>query len=206
VNLALAAGTFAVIIPAELPDKTFISAVVLSSKHRPLPVWAGTASGLIVQAGVAVGAGRLLALLPHRSVEVIVAVLFLAGAAYLLFVPERSAQAQGIAAARREESELAQARAGVPSPMRVALTTFVVVTLAEFGDLTQVILANLTARSGDPLSVFAGAAGAFVLVSGIGVAAGRVLTRYVPLAALRRLSGIVLAGLGAWSLAGALGA
>ena len=107
-NLALAAGTFAVILPAELPDKTFISAIVLASKHRPFPVWVGTAGGLVVQAGIGVAAGRLLALLPHRTVEAIVAGLFLAGAAYLLFVPERAAEVRGVAVARREEEELAE--------------------------------------------------------------------------------------------------
>ena len=79
-NLGLAAATFAVVIPAELPDKTFISAVVLSSRHRPLPVWLGAATGLVAQAGVAVAAGRLLGLAPHRVVAAIVAGLFFAGA------------------------------------------------------------------------------------------------------------------------------
>jgi len=207
-NLGLAAVTFAVIIPAELPDKTFISAIVLSSKHRPLPVWLGAAAGLIVQAGVGVLAGRLLALLPHRTVEGIVAGLFLAGAAYLLFVPERAAEQAGTEAAAGHLDQVTPESAGDPpgreprrlSGARIALITFGVVTLAEFGDLTQVIVANLTARYRDPLSVFVGAAAAFVLVSGVGVAAGRTLTRYVPLALVRRLSGTVLGGLGIWTL------
>ena len=200
-NLGLALGTFAVVLPAELPDKTFISAIVLASKHRPFPVWVGTAAGLVVQAAVAVVAGRLLALLPHRTVEGIVAGLFLAGAAYLLFVPERAAEQAGVEAARRgEESERPPER----SSARIALMTFGIVTLAEFGDLTQVIVANLTARYRDPWSVFAGAAVAFVVVSAVGVAAGRTLTRYVPLALVRRISGLALGGLGIWSLVSVL--
>ena len=222
-NLGLAAATFAVVLPAELPDKTFISAIVLASKHRPFPVWVGTAAGLIVQAAVGVAAGRLLALLPHRAVEGIVAGLFLAGAAYLLFVPERAAEEAGVTAARRGEEVASAAEGGgreapaassvqeatlstarTPSSSRIALTTFGIVTLAEFGDLTQVIVANLTARYRDPWSVFAGASVAFVLVSAAGVAAGRTLTRYVPLALVRRISGVALAGLGIWSLIGVI--
>lgn len=225
-NLGLAVGTFAVVLPAELPDKTFISAIVLASKHRPFPVWVGTAAGLVVQAAVGVLAGRLLALLPHRAVEGVVAGLFLAGAAYLLFVPERSAEQAGVEAARRgEEADAALAgagdgssagagrtpsgTAGVERPperssARIALMTFGIVTLAEFGDLTQVIVANLTARYRDPWSVFAGAAVAFVLVSAVGVAAGRTLTRHVPLALVRRISGAALGGLGIWSLVSVL--
>lgn len=232
-NLGLAAATFGLVVPAELPDKTFVSTIVLASRERPLPVWVGASAGLVVQAALGVLAGRLLALLPHRAVEAVVAGLFLAGAAYLLLVPERTAERKGAAAATRR----APATAGGPAsgeaggetgeagatgeaaradggggwlapgaPARVALMTFGVITLAEFGDLTQVIVANLTAHSGDPWSVFTGAAVAFVLLAALGVGAGRTLTRLVPLALVRRLAGVVLAGLGIWSLVVAAGA
>jgi putative Ca2+/H+ antiporter (TMEM165/GDT1 family) len=202
VNLGLAATTFAIVIPAELPDKTFISAVILSSRHRPLPVWGGTAAGLLVQAALAVVAGRALALAPQRVVEAVVAAAFLAGAAYLLLVPERSAERAGAQIA--EQGEVRVVRAGARTPgeapwPRVALSTFALVVLAELGDLTQVVIANLAARSADALSVFVGAAVAFVLVSGLGVATGRSLVRVVPLEALRKLSGLVLLGFGVWS-------
>lgn len=194
-NLALAATTFAVLIPAELPDKTFIAAVVLSARNRPLPVWIGTASGLILQAFVGVVAGRLLALLPHRAVEAIVAGLFLLGGGYLLLTRERGVEKEG--------AELAEA-AAAPTAPRVALRAFALVAFAEFGDLTQVVIANLTAHSRDPVSVFTGAAVAFLLLSAVAVIAGRTLVRYVPLSVVRRISGVVLVGLGIWSLVGAL--
>lgn len=199
-NLGLAAATFAVVLPAELPDKTFISSIILSSRYSPLPVWAGTACGLVLQAAVGVVAGRVLALLPHRAVEAVVAALFLLGAALLLALPER--------AGRDRARELAERRGEVAAPpsfWRVAGTSFGIVALAEMGDLTQVVIANFTARSNDPLSVFAGASVAFLLVSGLGVAAGRTLVRHVPLTLVRRLSGLVLLGLGIWSLVQAVG-
>jgi putative Ca2+/H+ antiporter (TMEM165/GDT1 family) len=86
----------------------------------------------------------------------------------------------------------------------VAATSFAVVFLAEFGDLTQILIANLAARYRDPVSVFVGAAIAFILIAGVGVAAGRTLLRIVPLAAIRRISGLAMAGLGIWSLVNAL--
>lgn len=61
---------------AELPDKTMIATIVLSSRSRPLPVWIGAALAMVVNAAVAVLAGRLLELLPHRWVEAVVAALF----------------------------------------------------------------------------------------------------------------------------------
>ena len=60
-DLAIAATTFALVIPAELPHKTFISCLVLASRHRPLPVWVGAFSALVLQSGVAVVAGGLIA-------------------------------------------------------------------------------------------------------------------------------------------------
>ena len=86
-NLAVAATTLALVIPAELPDKTFISCVVLSSRHRGLPVWLGGASALTVQALIAVVAGRLLALLPHTTVKIVVAVLFMGRRPVFIFGP-----------------------------------------------------------------------------------------------------------------------
>jgi putative Ca2+/H+ antiporter (TMEM165/GDT1 family) len=195
VNLAVAATTLALVIPAELPDKTFISCVVLSSRYRPLYVWAGAAAGLVTQAAIAVVAGGLLDLLPHRAVQSVVAALFLGGAAYLIFVPEKAAERKGGELAEREgEADKP------PSASRVMLTTFGIIVLAEFGDITQVLIANLAARYRDPVSVFLGASLAFCLVAMAGVLGGRILTRYVPLALVRRLSGVALLGFGVYTI------
>ncbi len=193
-DLAVAAATFALVIPAELPDKTFISCVVLSSRNRALPVWIGAALALTLQAAIAVAAGRLLALLPHTAVRAVVGALFLGGAAYLIFVPEKAEEEKG--------TRLGEGPPVVTPDWKVMLTTFSIVALAEFGDITQVLIANLTARYRNPLSVFIGAVVAFWLVSAIGVVAGKTITRYVPLSLVRRLSGVALLGLGIWSLVG----
>ena len=194
-NLGLAAATFAVVIPAELPDKTFLSAIVLSSRHRPLPVWDGAAAGLVAQAAVAG----------------IVARLFCAGAAYLLFARPSSVDHRNDEIASGEDRLLAgdgdrsaPTRRHEHCGLRIAAVTFAVIALAEFGDLTQVVIANLSARSRDALSVLFGAALAFVVVSGIGVAPGRTITHLVPLDAVRRLSGLVLLALGVWSAVAAV--
>lgn len=192
-NLAVAATTLALVIPAELPDKTFISCVVISSRYRALPVWLGAAGGLVLQAAIAVVAGRLLDLLPHRAVEAVVAALFLGGAAYLLFVPEKAEEERG-------DELAAQEGAAAKAQWRVAATTFGIIALAEFGDITQVLIANLAAHYRDPVSVFVGAAVAFCLVSLAGVLGGKLLTRYVPLELVRRLSGVALLGFGIYTV------
>jgi Ca2+/H+ antiporter, TMEM165/GDT1 family len=196
VDFTVAATTFALVIPAELPDKTFISCIVLSSRHRPLPVWLGAASALILQSGLAVVAGRLLSLLPKVALRSVVGALFLGGAVYLLVVPERSQQVRGEKLAEGGEKSLQ------PTPVRfwrVVAITFGIVAVAEFGDITQVLIANLAARDRDPAAVFLGSAVAFVLISVVGVLAGRTITRFVPLATVRRLSGLALLALGIYS-------
>ena len=192
-DLAVAATTMALVIPAELPDKTFISCVVLSSRNRALPVWTGGALALSVQALFAVVAGGLLALLPHLTVGIVVAVLFMAGAAYLIFVPEKLEEAKG--------ERLGQNSAALISQWRVFFTTFAIVALAEFGDITQVLIVNLAARYRDPVAVFLGATVGFWMISGFGVLAGQAITRVVPLGVVRRLSGLALLGFGAWEIA-----
>jgi putative Ca2+/H+ antiporter (TMEM165/GDT1 family) len=192
VNLALAATTTVLVIPAELPDKTFISCIVLASRNKALPVWIGGALALTVQALLAVVAGGLLALLPHTTVKIVVAVLFMAGAAYLIFVPEEAEQEKG--------ERLGDRAVAVASDWRVFFTTFTIVALAEFGDITQILIANLTARYRDPVAVFLGATVGFWIVSGLGVLAGRTITRVVPLSIVRRLSGCLLLGFGVWTI------
>src|SRR5262245_53366900 len=83
-SLAIAATAFAVIFPAELPDKTALASLILGSRHRPSWVFAGVAAAFAVHVGLAIAAGSLLGLLPHRPLEIIVAVLFALGAIVLL--------------------------------------------------------------------------------------------------------------------------
>jgi Ca2+/H+ antiporter, TMEM165/GDT1 family len=187
-SLTTAAITFGLIVVAELPDKTMIATIVLSSRYRPVPVFTGAAVAMVVNASIAVAAGRLLELLPHRVVEAVVAGLFAAGALYLLFTKEETARREGEAEADK-----------ATSARRIALTTLAIVVVAETGDITQLLTANLVARYHDILSVFVGAAVALVAVMGLGVVGGRVLLRVLPLATIRRVAGVVLVGFAAYS-------
>jgi len=188
VSLLVIGVTFGLVFVAELPDKTMIASIVLASRHRPLPVWVGTASAMVVNSAIAVAAGRLLALLPHRVVSIVVAVLFGAGALYLLFTRESSEDREGTEVAER-----------VSSDRRVALTAFAVIVAAEMGDITQVLTANLAAHYRQPWAVFIGAAAALVAVTSIGVVSGRALVRVLPLQAIRRAAGVALVGFTVYS-------
>ena len=83
-SLAIAATVFAVIFPAELPDKTALASLVLGSRYRPSWVFAGVAAAFAVHAALAVAAGSLIGLLPHRPLKEWSPRCSLAGAVLLL--------------------------------------------------------------------------------------------------------------------------
>ncbi|MHB8670718.1 MAG: TMEM165/GDT1 family protein [Acidimicrobiales bacterium] len=176
----VALTVFAVIFPAELPDKTLLASLVLSTRFPPRPVWVGAAGAFAVHAAIAVAAGRALALLPHRAVEGVVCALFAAGAAWCWLT-------------RAEEvAEDLGAAGTASSTARIVATAFVVVFLAEWGDITQVATANLAARYRDPLAVFVGALLALWAVAALAVTSGRSLLRLISVRTVRRVTGAVL--------------
>ena len=81
--------------------------------------------------------------------------------------------------------------------------SFLVLFAAEWGDLSQLFTISLVAKYGDPLSVFVGAWGALLTVSGLAVLAGRVLLRYMRLSVLQYVAAgvcLVLAGMTIYEL------
>jgi putative Ca2+/H+ antiporter (TMEM165/GDT1 family) len=188
--LAVIGVAFAVTFLAELPDKSMFATLVLGTRYRPIWVWAGVAAAFTVHMAAAVTAGRLLALLPHRVVESVVTVLFLAGAAYLFVTSFR--------ASSREDSD--EAREGSPSPsfLRVASMSFAVIFLAEWGDITQVTAANLAAKY-QPLPVFAGATLGLWAVSAFAVSLGAKSLNVIPMAWVRRITATILLALGIYN-------
>jgi Ca2+/H+ antiporter, TMEM165/GDT1 family len=192
VNPAVFATAFAVIFIGELPDKTMIASLVMSTRGRPAAVWLGAASAFTVHVVIAVTIGTMIfRLLPQRVVETVVAVLFGVGA--FLAVLEARHERQNQTAV---EEELAAARgAGLQSVGRTVTTAFVIIFLAEWGDLTQVLTANLAAHYRAPLPVAAGALLALWTVTALSVTGGKWLARVVNATAIHVVTAVVLAGL-----------
>ena len=191
-SLAIAATVFAVIFTAELPDKTALASLVLGSRYRPVWVFTGVAAAFAVHVGLAIAAGSLLGLLPHRPLQVIVAALFALGAVLLL-------------RGRHESSdEHVELHGREPGFCRVAWTSFAVILVAEFGDLTQLATASLAARYHDPLAVGLGAVLALWAVAAIAIAGGRSLLKIIPLAWITRMAALIMLALAGVSLAAAL--
>ncbi len=190
-NLGTFLGIFALMFLLELPDKTMIATIVMSTRARPGSIVLGASSAFVVQMGLAVVAGGLLTLLPGRVKDSVVAALFLGGAAYLLLVSEKSVEAEG-------QREGAAERAG--SRWREIMTAFTVIFVAEFGDLTQIQAANFSARTHQPLEVFIASSLAMICISFVGAYGGQMLQRVVPLKAIRLTGGLIFAGLGIYTV------
>jgi putative Ca2+/H+ antiporter (TMEM165/GDT1 family) len=187
---AVIGTAFALAFLAELPDKSMFASLILGTRYRPSWVWAGAAAAFAVQMAIAVTAGRLLALLPHRVVDIVVACLLLAGSAYLWATSFRTEHRDGVDAARQGGR--------APSLLRVAGMSFGVVFLAEWGDITQLTTANLAARY-DPFLVFAGATLGLWAVATLAVSVGAKSLKLIPMTWIRRITATIMLGLGIYT-------
>ena len=193
-DLLVVALTFGTIFLVELPDKTFIATLVLSTRFRPLFVWLGVGLAFAVQTTVAVGLGSVASLLPTDVVRGLALVMFLVGAVLLFREGRAHAEADGEEFVRR---------AGEPHGAKVIVTSFLVLFAAEWGDLSQLLTLTLVARYEEPVSVYVGALGALLAVSGLAVLVGRALLRRVPLHVLHYAGAgvcLLIAALTAWEL------
>ncbi len=200
IDIAIVATTFALIFPAELPDKTFIATLVLATRFRHLWVWLGVIIAFFVQVLIAVLAGGLLALAPQRLVLAITFTLFAVGA-FIMIKGGLSSRAAEQEEEADEEAEVSS-RAAAQNPtsaLRIFITSFVILFTAEWGDLSQLLTAGLAARTGEPLSVFLGSWTALALVSGMAVLIGGWLRTRVPIWRIRLISGGILAALAIWT-------
>ena len=187
-DLVVIALTFAAIAVVELPDKTFVATLVLSTRYRPLFVWIGVGLAFTVQTLVAVSLGKVVALLPTTPVRVLAIVMFLVGA-FILFREGRGHQIDS-------GDEYAD-KAGDVHGAKVILASFLVLFAAEWGDLSQLLTLTLVAKYDAPASVFVGALGALLAVSGLAVVVGRALMRYIQLHVLHYVGAVVCLGLAA---------
>ena len=199
-DLAAAAIAFALIFPSEFPDKTFVASLVLATRFKHLWVWVGIVAAFAVQMAIAVVAGSLLTFLPQRIVLAATFVLFVVGAVLLIKggLASRAAEREVLA---HEEQEIHARVAAVadPTAVRVVVTSFLVIFVAEWGDLSQLLTAGLAARTGSPLSVYLGSWLAVSLVCGIAVVIGTWLRGRVSIWRIRLVSGTLLIALAVWT-------
>jgi Ca2+/H+ antiporter, TMEM165/GDT1 family len=128
------------LLPAELPGETALASLIFGSRCRPGFVFAGVAAAFALHVAFAVAVGCLLTLLPHRAVDVVAAVLFLAGAVLLLW------------GRRGHEDDYTGVSGSRTRFWRVAATIFTVILVAELVTSPRSSPAGLAARYHDPVA------------------------------------------------------
>jgi Ca2+/H+ antiporter, TMEM165/GDT1 family len=183
-SFVIAATAFLLILPIELPDKTFIATLVLATRYKPLPVWIGVSIAFAVQTVVAVSLGGLIGRLPRTPVEIFAGLMFLAGGLILI---RWAGRADAEEAETQHEFE-AKAKSGIHG-WQVVGASFLVLFVAEWGDLSQLLTAGLVVKYQDPVSVGVGAFLALATVSALGAVLGRTLLTRIKLSTIRRIGG-----------------
>ncbi len=195
--VAVAAIVFGIILIAELPDKTMFASLMLGTRFAARWVFLGAAMAFVIHVLIAVTAGSLLGLLPHRVLDVIIAGLFLLGAAFMLHEARSPhTEAEGVAAA--EET------VGKGSALAPIATSFVVIFIGEWGDITQIATANLAAKYHDPVAVGIGATLGLWTAALLAISIGGSLLRVVSPALLHRVGAVIFLGFAVYSVVEAI--
>lgn len=189
-DFAAAAAAFGLVALGELPDKTMFASLLLATRGRPLAVWVGAASAFLVHVAIAVAVGAAaVALVPRRALDVASGVVLVAFGVWAWL------------ARRADGDDLPEPHAGPGHA--VALRAAGIIFLAEWGDLTQLLTADLAARSHHPVSVAVGAVLALWGVAAVAVVGGSRWLRRLSVRTLRTVTAIVLTVLGLLALAAA---
>jgi putative Ca2+/H+ antiporter (TMEM165/GDT1 family) len=183
-SFTIALTAFLLIFPIELPDKTFIATLVLATRYKPLMVWIGVAAAFLVQTVVAVTLGGLIGRLPRTPVEIFAALMFLVGG----FILIRGAGNADVEEVEIEHEFEAKTKIGAHG-LRAVGASFLVLFVAEWGDLSQLLTAGLVVKYEDPVSVGVGAFLALATVSALAAVLGRTLLKWIRLATIRRVGG-----------------
>jgi Ca2+/H+ antiporter, TMEM165/GDT1 family len=177
---------FGLVFVVELPDKTMIATLILTTRYRALPVFVGVATAFAIQCVLAATFGGVLTLLPERVVAAVVAVLFGLGAVLLL--------REGFARDDTDETDAAPSGPAAVSFLRAAVTSFGVLFAAEWGDASQFATAALSARFEAPVLVGLGSWLALCTVAGIAVLLGAKIRGRLRPHLVQRVAGVVFAG------------
>ena len=182
-------STFLLIFVAELPDKTAFAALFLATSHNPYAVFLGAAGAFVIQSAVAVAFGSVLNKLPPGIVHYASAALFFFFA-FQMWRRKQPDEDAGAAASSADRSVF----------LKSVGTAFLAIFVAEWGDLTQLATATLSAKYGAPLTIFLASTLALWAVTALGVAVGHGAKHLLNPALIQRIAAVAMAGVGVYLL------
>jgi putative Ca2+/H+ antiporter (TMEM165/GDT1 family) len=178
-NAGLLVACFVSVFLAELPDKTSLMIMTLANRGR-IQVWLGASLALVVQAGLAVVAGVVLARLVGPFIRWVEVATFTGFALYLW----------------REASEEEEPKSEAARRSAFA-AAFLLVFLAEFGDLTQFSIVAWSARLNAPWLTLALSSVALAAAAAVSATVGGYLAERLGVPRLKRLSAVLFVGIAA---------
>jgi putative Ca2+/H+ antiporter (TMEM165/GDT1 family) len=187
-NWSLFLTTYALIFLMELPDKTALSILLLSTRHHGVAVFIGAAAAFVIQSIVAVVFGSVLGWLPEKWTHIGAGLLFLFFS-YRLWRESREA-----------EQEEALSGGSFANFRRALLSSFTMIFIAEWGDLTQLATAALQVKYRDPWPIFTASVLALWSVTVLSIVAGKSLKRWLEPKKLQLIGAVIFALVGIYFL------
>ena len=189
------ASTFPLVFLASLPGRTTFVMLMLGARQRPLGIFLGAALAFLCQTIISVLLGRVLAHLPQPWFQRGVGLLFL----YFSFRFWREGS-------RPEGKEQIIGQRNRPHLYEVIRSAFILIFAAEWGDVSQVAIASLSARNSERLTVFCSSLLALWLIAALAVFIGSHIHRVIRPVLVQKLASIVFAGTGLYLLIKSLAA
>lgn len=172
---ATAGTSFALIAAAEIGDKSQLVCMTLASRHRAMPVlWGAIAAFALLNTLAVVFGAAIAGWLPEYLVAASVALLFAAFGLHSLFNHDAD-----------DDEEVVE-----KSGHGIFLTTLLLITVAEFGDKTQLAVVAFSSTA-QPTAVWIGSTLALAFTSALGILAGRTVLQKIPLSLLHKVSGVI---------------
>ena len=178
--------SFVFIFLAAAPGRTTFVLMMLASQGKLKNIFAGAAAAFVIQSFISVLLGEILVLLPRLVVHLSAGILFIFFG-YSFWI--QSQRSLNIEIMPREIS---------------AKAVFLIVFMAEFGDVSQLAIATTAANSSSKLSVFMLAVLALWIITGIALMLGHNLKRLIKPSLIQKIAGLVFFVVGAGLLFQAL--
>ncbi len=173
--LTISGSSYLLIFAAEIGDKSQLVCMALAARYRAAPVMLGSILAFLLLNTLAVTFGVAIASwVPEIFISAIVAILFAIFGIHALCINEEQKDDVSV----------------VSSNSSIFMTTFLLITVAEFGDKTQLAVVALSSTS-MPIAVWSGSTIALISTSALGIWAGRTLLQKIPITLLHRISGVI---------------